>query len=236
MSFMSGYIGIIEGEIGEVSDYHDSWEESGHELNAHINFSQEMTDLEGDSIARYGRAAEEELKDTDIPDVSSEEGIRVERRKRPEWVITKFWVVEGGENENFAVVKNAEGRFAFNLLEACSDAEISPVRFDLEEILSDFPGQWVGGFKKRDGRVQSGMLYGDEIEDDIEMGDPYRNTTNKSLIGPKIRYRGVELKVKVGWDGLVQIVSPGSYPREAYLQFVRDIMLNYASQSEQSTF
>lgn len=98
----------------------------------------------------------------------------------------------------------------------------------MDDIRTDFPGQWVGGFEQRSGQVESGLLYGSEIEDDTEMGDPFRQTSNKNVIGPKISYRGDSLKLKIGRDGWVQVVKPGTYQRESYLRFVEDVMMNYS--------
>lgn len=210
-----------------MSDYHNSWEQDGYELSSHVNVDQDIIDLGGDTIARHGRAAQQQLKEKEMPDVETGGDIRIQREHKPEWEWTEFWVVKKDNPGNFAVVRNSDGTFGFELLADATGANIDQVQFDLEEIRRDFPGQWVGGFEERSGRVQSGLLYGDEIEDDVEMGDPFKKTSNKNVLGPKIDYRGQELKVKVGADGWVQIVSPGTYPRDAYLCFLRDVMLNY---------
>lgn len=227
MTFVSGVIATIEGDLGELSDFHDTREEDGHELNAHINYTRRNYNLEGDMIAHHGKAVEEKLVKEEAPDVDDEGTIRVMDKLVPSWEMTEFWIVRKDNPGNFIVVENSDGRFAFDLFAQATGTNVEQVRFNLEEIANDFPGQWVGGFEKRSGRVQSGLLYGDDIEDDTEMGDPYRKTRNKNIIGPKIDYRGQNLKVKIGADGWVQIVSPGTYPRDAYLSFLKDILLNY---------
>lgn len=226
---MSGHIGSVGGPITGISDYEHTWEQDGYELNAYINLDEKIMDLGGNSIARHGRAAEQQLSEKEVPDVETGGNISIQTKQEPEWVWTDFWIVKQDNPGNFVVVKNSDGLFALELLSNSIGTNIEKVRFNLEEILSDFPGQWVGGFEERPGRVQSGLLYGDDIEDDIEMGDPFKRTSNKSVIGPKIEYRGQELKVKVGVDGYVQIVSPGTYSRDSYLSFLRDVMLNYTN-------
>ena len=227
MTFMSGVIATIDGELGEPQDFHHTWEKDDYQLSAHINFNRKSMNLKGDVIAHHAKAAEQKLEKEEAADVDEDGVIKVQEKLTPVWKMTEFWIVQKQNPGNFIVARNSEGTFVFDLFSKATGTDIEQVKFDLDEIVSDFPGQWVGGFEERPGRVQSGLLYGDDIEDDIEMGDPFQRTRNKNVIGPKIDYRGQKLKVKVGADGWVQIVSPGSYPRDAYLDFIKDVMLNY---------
>lgn len=227
MSFVTGYIRPMSGSIESLSDHHESCKRDGHELNSYVDVDENEINLTDETIAKHGRVAKQQLTKQEMPNISDNGDICIQENQRINWVWTDFWVVQKDNPGSFAVVKNSDGIFAFDQLSNATGTGINQIRFDLEEILSDFPGQWIGGFNERSGRVQSGLLYGDKIEDDIKMGDPFKKTSNKTVIGPKINYRGQELKVKVGVDGWVQIVSPGTYPRDKYLSFLRDVILNY---------
>lgn len=230
MTFTTGHIARASGEVDNLTNLQGNEytrDKQGHELKSAITFNNQIMDVSGDTIAISGQAARQELNSSQ--EVCPIDGdIQVTTQKRPEWKHTDFWAVKTTDGSDFVVAENSGGVFAFDLLENITGLEFTKVRFQLDDIRSDFPGQWVGGFEKRSGQVESGLLYGNEIEDDTEMGDPFRQTSNKNVIGPKISYRGNDLKLKIGRDGWVQVVKPGTYQRESYLRFVEDVMMSYS--------
>lgn len=225
MPFTSGIIATIEDDVGNLADHYEEWEEHDFELQASIEFDHQIIDLRDNVIAKRATAAEQTLERVSQPSIENN-GIDITEERKPVWNWTTLWVVQDAEPQDFVVVKNSDGIFAFDRLEDALSTELSQARFDLESIIDDFPGQWVGGFEERQARVQSGMLYGDDIERDSDMGRPFMNSP-KSMIGPIVDYRGDRLKLKIGQDGFVQVVAPGDYSREAYLNFIEDVMLEY---------
>lgn len=228
MTFTTGYIATTAGDVSKISDHKDTTQKQEFKLDSVINTRHELISLQQNSIAHQGQAAEQQLERKETPNVDSSGEIRITNSHEPEWHVTDFWAVSRPDSDDLIVVKNSGGTFAFDLIADAIGMNIKRIRFDLHQILADFDGHWVGGFDERSGRVESGLLYGEDIENDVEMGDPFKRTSNKSVIGPKIDYNGDSLKLKIGRDGWVQVVSPGTYPREAYLNFVNDVMLSYA--------
>lgn len=221
MTFTSGRIAVIEGQSEELSDYQDTFQSNGRELEALVSVDQDIVDLKDSVVARTGLAAQQQLEESD--DVQLQNGdIDIGRTQDIEWVWTNYWVVP----DEFIVVGSTKGEFAFELLEEVLDAKIKRVNFNLSEIIDDYPGQWMGSFEERADNVQRGTLYGDRIEDDPDMGNAFLESS-KRQIGPWINYGDESLKVRIGREGWAQVVSPGTYNREKYLGLVRDILLDY---------
>ena len=222
MTFTSGRIATIDGDSSELEGLQYSFEENGLELEDYVDVSQDIVDLEDNIIAKTGVAAREEIEERDQVELQNE-GLSIGSSEEITWTWTRYWVIPG----ELVVVGDAGGEFAFELLAEALDCNVSQVRFELSEIMNDYPGQWMGSFEDRADNVQRGTLYGDRIEDDAEMGRAFIESS-KPQIGPWINYRDEELKVRIGRDGWAQVVSPGTYQREKYLGLVRNVLLNYA--------
>ncbi|KOX91994.1 hypothetical protein AMS69_15725 [Haloarcula rubripromontorii] len=149
--------------------------------------------------------------------------VSIGEREETTWVWTEFWL----SRDDFMIVKNSDGIFAFDLVERATGSDIDRVSFDLEDIVSDYSGQWMGSIENRPDNVQSATLYGDDIEDDGDMGDAFLNSS-KNQIGPWINYNGQELKVRVGGDWF-QVLKPGDYTREQYLKLYMNVLSAYTT-------
>jgi hypothetical protein len=223
--FTSGVVGVIDGGIGDLETYHNNYIEGDRSLEEHVSFGQSITDLSGEIVGKKGTAAKQIIDDVESPSIQDGE-INIRSQKETVWRWTEFWLAFNGDGPDFVLVKKHNSGFPFGLLSDALDQRVKRASFNLEDMIRDYPGQWTGGFGERQAKVQSGLLWGDDIEDDTEMGDPFISSS-KNLIGPTIQYRGQKLKTKISSEGFVQIVDPNDYSREAFIAFVEEMVLPY---------
>jgi hypothetical protein len=224
MTFTSGVVGLIAGgEVGPLSDDYLSEEVGEDELECYIDIQSEHTNLDGDVFFQEGLIAAKRVQETKKVEIGEDNQIDIQPDRRKDWEWTRFWHIP----DSFVVAQKVEGPFPFDKLSESANTEIRQAQFTLTRIVQDHPGQWMGGFQDREERVRSGTLYGEEIEDDREMGNAFINS-DKNQIGPIIEFDGQEIKARVSKDGLVQVVSPGRYEREKYLRFIEEILLEYS--------
>lgn len=223
MSWVSGTVGLIEDKFNKLSDDHVTVPLGEKELDRYIDVKEETMNLSGGVLAQSGLIAGQGMLSKETVNVRSSGSVSIGSTRELGWIWSKFWVVPG----RFVVIENTKNDLAFDVISESKDIDVSNARFNMSKIISDFPGQWMGGFQDRPDRVRAGTLFGEEIEEDVEMGDAFLRA-DKNQIGPKIEYQGEEVKVRITKDGLVQVVSPGNWRREKYLSLIDDVILDYA--------
>jgi hypothetical protein len=212
---ISGNIAQIENQQETYSDFIE--ETNGSDLRSCVNVTNTLQTNIG--TVKAGIAAEEHYVDRRGLQINGDISIKLKEVKEERW--TRYWIAD---NE-YLVVQNKDGRFAYDLIHRITGADVNKISIDISEIIRDYPGQWMGSFGNRSSNVNSGTLYGDDIENDTDLGQAYRNS-NKSTIGVKIGYNGDNLMLRIG-ESWFQIVSPGDYTRKEYLNFFEDVMRNY---------
>lgn len=223
MAWVSGTVGVIQGKFHKLSDDHVKIPLGNRVMDRYIDVQEERMALNGGTIAQTGLIAGEGMLTKETVNVDDSGNVSVGSTREMGIIWSKFWVVP----DRFVVIENPQNDFAFDVISESTGENLSGARFDLSRIISDFPGQWMGGFQDRPDRVRAGTLFGDEIEEDMEMGDAFLRA-DKNQIGPIIEYDGAEVKARVTKDGLVQVVSPGNWKREKYLSFIDDVLFDYA--------
>jgi hypothetical protein len=216
---ISGNIAIVEGQQSTYSGFEEDSE--GSELLACVNVTDTLQINEG--TVKSGLAAEEFYAEEHGLKINGNISVEVQEVKQQRW--TRYWLLDN----NYVVVQNKEGRFAFDLLQRITGGNVEKVTFDIAAIIDDYPGQWMGSFGNRSNNVNSGTLYGEDIENDTDLGQAYRDS-NKSTIGVRMGYNGDTLMLRVG-ESWFQIVSPGDYTRRQYLEFLENVMMNYTMQA-----
>lgn len=224
MAFTSGVVGIVHGDLQEIQDAHLTEVVGDKVLDCYINVDGELVDVANDTTAIHGKVAAEEVTDRKTVSISDSGKINIVPNRNSGWEWTRFWLVPG----KFVVAESTtDDGFPFNKLTESTGVEINRARFRLSNIVDRYPGQWMGGFQDREEQVRSGTLYGEEIEEDIDMGEAFLRS-DKSQIGPTIEFDGTEVKARITEDGLVQVVGPGEYEREKYLTFIEEMLIEFA--------
>ncbi|QIB73536.1 hypothetical protein G3I44_04105 [Halogeometricum borinquense] len=221
MTFTGGVVGVVHGDFDTLSDGYISEEMGDDDLECYIDIKEEAQDLSGEVSFQEGIVAAERVDTREAVEVD-QGNVYVREIRDQDWDWAKFWVVPG----EFIIVQNHKGGFPFDQLSQATGLEVRKAKINLTEIVQNHPGQWMGGFTDRPERVRSGTLYGDEIEEDIDMGDAFVES-DKNQIGPIIEFDGREIKARVTKDGMVQVVSPGTYDMEKYLRLVSEVFFQY---------
>lgn len=218
---LSGHIASIESSNDDISEFQSVVPDTA-EFEKYVNIENEFTLSTGSEVTQ-GFAVEEYPQEYEAVDVDGNGNgeISVGTKERVEKKWTRYWILE----DEYVIVENAKGKFAFKLIEAALDGEVEGLSLNLAQIVRDHPGQWMGGFEERSDNVRNGILYGDSIEFDGDMGDAFLNS-DKKMIGPDIDYGGEALRLRIG-GGWFQILSPGDYTREEYLEFFDDYLSRY---------
>lgn len=224
MAFTSGVVGIIHGDLQELQDDYITQEVGDETLECYINVDKQLRDVQNNLTSLQGKVASQAVSPQKTVSITNDNKINIVTNRDSGWNWTNYWLVPG----KFVVAeKTADGEFPFSQLTDSTGVEITRARFRLSDIVEEYPGQWMGGFQDREERVRSGTLYGEEIEEDIDMGDAFLSS-DKNQIGPKIEFGGTEVKVRITEDGLVQVVGPGNYKREKYLAFIEEMLFDFA--------
>ena len=232
MAWISGVLGKfphIEGVFDKLKDFQTEREERGFILKSVIKMNSIVHKLTEETELYSGVVMDEYLR---IPHklIEREEGV---------WEVTEgeptvdlrygyFWITEG----SIIIVDRSENKeFVFRVVsEALGGGEnsVRPVRIDIQRIASDYYGHWLGSIVDREGNMQSGTFYGENLEDDDVIGREYIRC-NKRQIGIVTDYFGAPVKVRITRDGTVMIMA--NIARENYVQFIKDNILPYVQEA-----
>ncbi|WP_137291742.1 hypothetical protein [Natronorubrum halophilum] len=218
MGMISGTFATIENQNNDLPDTRELTDNNG-DTYAYLNIDDEF--YVGDNTeVKTGLIVESKTDEVDDVEVNGS-NITVTSREIEKKIWTRYWIFP----QDYVVVQNKSGEFAFKILESITGGDIEKIEFDLAEIVRDHPGQWMGGFEERNDNVESGTLYGEEIEYDGDIGQAFLDS-NKNQIGPRISYNNIDLKIRVG-DSWFQVTSPGNYTRQQHLEFFNSYMADY---------
>lgn len=200
----------------------------GHEVRAIIQLDEERFRLQNRQILK-GMVIDHVLSPHSDLMRDTRGRYYVNTNIKPRLIWTRFEII----GNNLVRVDNSHARtIAFDVLSRGLNGAVNdyvkPAFFDLQRLANDYAGHWVGGIQDRAGHMQSGIFYGESIEDDDVIGTTYRRGT-KNQVGFETDYFGNgSTKVRITREGSVQVY--GDVAENAYLQFVTDELLPYMIQ------
>ena len=141
---------------------------------------------------------------------------------------TEFWIT----TKSIILVerKNARG-FAFRVISKAltmSEEYIHPVIMDIERIANDHPGHWLGSITDRRGNMQNATMFGTNLEGDTVIGDEYIRC-HKAQVGFITDFFEAPVKIKVTRDGTIVIMKNLTNDIGAFIQYIRQNLLQYAT-------
>lgn len=219
MSLISGTIAKITEQDSGISGFHQVTPNNA-EYHKYLNrLEDDDIVLSSGTEVKAGLVVEENPTETTTVNIDGDIEITKKEIVSQSW--TRYWV----QPNEYVVVQNQGGTFAFEAIEAAISGKIEEVSFDLAQIVRDHPGQWMGGFENRDGNVENGQVFGEEIEYDGDIGDAFLDS-DKNQIGPRITFNGIDHKIRVG-KSWFQVVNPADYTRKQHLEFLNGYMEQY---------
>jgi len=224
----AGIIATVEEETDEIESFEEEILLPDHEVYSSIKQCvqiRETIELADNRVARVGRAAVDEISTSEKADIENGE-IRV--TEKPEMVTkyTEFLLVQG----SFIAASSSSGRFVFDLISTHTGSEITPVEFDLNGFIEDRESAdpWKVGFENRTGNAENGVVHGEELLRDGELGNALNNS-KKNQIGLEYNSDGHLLKVFVTKSGYVEVYQPSNYDSREFIKFIESDLLHNVS-------
>lgn len=143
------------------------------------------------------------------------------RTKHTNWILVP---------DKIAVVENGEGQFFFDLLSAEFNYEANRAKLDLTSMGSDYEETdlWQAGFYDRLGTAQKGVIYGEDVLGDEDIGDSLRDAQINQL-GLEYEYDGERLKVTLTESGYIEIYQPSEFDSGVFATYLQDEIMRYVA-------
>jgi len=214
----SGIIGTIEGDLGQIPSFNDQDQERGYGLNTCVDVRPGQTNLQGDVVLQGGEAVTESVAEVSVPSVDDDGTITTNADYQKTFVYTEFLAVPG----EFIIIDGTDGEFLFDELTARTDGFVSRATVDLDSYAESRPNAdpWECGFSGASGNIDAGTVYGEDVTDDLNMGDVLESS-DKNQLGLEFEYEGRDIKMEVSESGFVRILEP-SMQQGTFVEFVKD--------------
>jgi hypothetical protein len=218
----AGVLGVVDGSFQMVDSYAETVTEGDHELERRLEIDRVFS-LPSGGMAFEGRAAAER-RVSEREATIEDDGIAVSEGTN---VVTEFTEFAGIPGE-FVAVGSGKGTFAFDLVGAETNTTIERATLGLERVLDDHGDArpWrVGVSGNGDGAV-NGTFHGQDLRASRDLPALLDGATLTQL-GLAYGRDGDDLKMTAARSGYVEVYQPSSYDAEAYLEYVRDEVLDH---------
>lgn len=191
------------------------------QLDRCIEIRGKMTTDSGLTV-QHGRAAFEDLADEENVVISDDGTISTRNQSKKVTKYTEFIFVP----DEFVVVSNNSGRFLFDILRSHTTNDVQTVYLDLDEFyqLHEDGMTWKAGFDARDGRAENGVVHGNNVLADSDIGGVIASSS-KNQLGMDYSYQGNSVKVFLARSGYIEVYQPSNYDISDFAQFVSDEVL-----------
>jgi len=224
------------GVLGLVSEFTEPFESDintvqleDEPLQRAIEIRHSTTSSNG-NLVQVGRAAVEQLDSKDTVEINEDSGsIQLVEETVREQKYTEFVAVPG----EFVAVGSGSGLFAFDLLsEQRPEITISECSLDLSAIYdrSNNAHPWQVGFYGNIGHAEKGVVYGDDIFSDEEIGEVLERSQLNQL-GLRYEFADETVKTTMSQSGYVEVFQPSNWDAPEFADFVISEILPAATES-----
>lgn len=227
----AGIIATVDGQTDAIESFEEEVQIPDHEVYSSIKQCvqiRETLELADNRVAQLGRAAVDEISTNEKAEIENGE-IRVSEKPEMVTKYTEFLLVPG----SFIAASSGSGRFVFDLISSHTGSEISPVEFDLNGFIGDRESAdpWKVGFENRTGNAENGVVHGEELLTDGELGNALTDS-KKNQIGLEYSSDGHLLKVFVAKSGYVEVYQPSNYDSREFIDFIESDLLHHISKNK----
>ncbi|WP_373190218.1 hypothetical protein [Halolamina sp.] len=221
----SGVIGIATGDLTTVDSFSEEIEKGDDSLASCVEIVSEIRSADGELLGQFGRAAMDQYVDTNSVEINGN-SIRTGEKSEIRTQYTEFLLSVDG----FVIVKNSGGIFALDLIGKHENVSIERAEVNLNSFISGHSGftPWKVGFYGKSGNADNGVVHGNEIWDDPELG-PLLESQRKNQLGIDIEWRGYEIKMMLTESGYLNIYQPGDFGNTGFMRLVRDEIVPHIS-------
>lgn len=229
----AGIVGVISGESDEIDSFHRTSKKDGTKFTRSLQITKEGHTKSGNPIY-LGEAAIQEVEEMISVSIEEDSGeIIVTEEPRREGKYTEVMIVPS----EFVVASSGSGEFAFDLVQELSP-EISVNRAELEltEFAEEYyrsPGvnPWQVGFYGNIGEAEKGVVYGDEVFNDDEIGDVLERAQINQL-GLQYQVNDKDIKMTSARSGYVEVYQPSNFSSEDYAEYILSEIIPIAAIEE----
>lgn len=218
----AGVIGKVNGQFDALESFQDSRQDGSTELRRGLEVRQRIPGPNGSEAFR-GRAAIQRVENKESIEFEGEKIIATEKPGKTT-VYTEFLAVPG----EFVVVSSGSGEFAFNLIQEQTNTDIERGSIDIFRFAEEHghAEPWQVGFYGTGGNAQKGVVYGEDVLSDGDIGSALSNA-KKNQFGLEYEYDGQSVKMTVTESGYLRIFQPSNFDSKDLAQFVADEILHH---------
>lgn len=227
-----GVLAEVEGEFEKPESFHKTHEQDGTTFTRSLQITQNEH-LEAGQPVYKGEAAIEVVDEEKTVKIDSESGdIAVTTSPERSGKYAQFILVPG----EVMVAESGDGDFVFDLLgETVPTADAVRTRLDLNRFAEDYytaseVDPWQVGFFGNVGQAEKGVVYGEDIFDDDEIGDLLERSEVNQL-GLEYEYRGEATKITTSRSGYVEVYQPSNLGFDDFAQYLVDEVVQYTDRS-----
>lgn len=224
----AGVLGLVAGDLGDLSSFHDTFEQDGAEL-AHSVQVQDTDHTAAGQEVITGQAATQEVEDETSIQIDPDTGdIVVHDEPLKSGKYTRFVAVP----DEFVAVESGEGTFVFDLLSyEYNISGVSRSTIDLNSYAEKYYSAegvdpWQVGFYGNVGNAEKGVVYGEDVFSDEEIGEVLERSQLNQL-GLQYEESDHIIKMTMSESGYVELYQPSNFESSDFAEFVIDNVIEF---------
>jgi hypothetical protein len=228
IKMQAGIFAEVSGEIDSLDSFHESYTQDGRTFNRSFQV-QRRSHLDSGETLYEGEAAIEIIEEQDAISIDEETGnISVTAVPERTEKYTQFLVL----SDTIMTVGSSAGEFAFDLLRSqVPGVGVQRVEIDLnsyadEYYTADEVDPWQVGFYGNVGQAEKGVVYGEDVFDDSEIGDVLERSMLNQL-GLEYEVENERFKITTSRSGYVEIYNPSNIKSVGFIDFIVKELLEY---------
>jgi len=219
----SGVLGLINSPAEPIDGFHETTVQDGIEYEYCVEPHKTTTDQELGVTVQTGHAA------TDIPDetedIEMSDGSITRVTKPVKQTLHTEWLLVPGE---FLVIESGEGRFLYDILSSELGWSVNRAQLNLTSMAADYEEThlWQLGFYGNTGTAEKGVVYGDHVVDDSDIGDALgRSQVNQ--LGIQYEFQQNIIKASLTESGYIEVYQPSSFDSADFAAYIRNEVVDY---------
>jgi len=226
-SMKSGVVGLIHGNIDDLSSFHNQFEREGTEFRHSFQVHNTDYTTSGKKVLT-GQAATQEIEDSKSVTIDDGNGeIIVQEESTVQGKYTEFVAVP----DEFIAVKSGAGTFLFDILSYQYNQDVTRANMDLNEYAEEYytaegVDPWQVGFYGNVGNAEKGVVYGENVFSDDEIGEVLERSQLNQL---GLQYNEGEYVIKntLSESGYVELYQPSNFVSTDFAEFVIQNLIQY---------
>ncbi|WP_127117508.1 hypothetical protein [Halorubrum sp. PV6] len=224
----AGVVGLIDGSLDDVSSFHNTFEKDGTEFT-HSFQVRNTNHTTGGREVISGQAATQEVEDDTNIHIDPDTGdISVQDEPLKKGKYTDFVLVP----DEFVAVGSGRGTFVFDILSYEHSVNgLNRSTIDLNEYAERYytaenVDPWQVGFYGNVGNAEKGVVYGENVFSDDEIGEVLERSQLNQL-GLQFERDGQIIKTTMSESGYVEIYQPSNFESEDYAEFILNDLTSF---------